>query len=142
MTIPINHRHTAAVPLYHWRGARPQLFDLDSDQTGWLICLSLGREGDCSLLPIAWQQGISDLNAGLSAEMDNPVNDSAPYPALPIPTIGTEALDSEAVSLTLADLRQDGWRVNGRITLHFTGYDADPDFQQTIEAYLWRKPGA
>ncbi|MFQ5420016.1 MAG: hypothetical protein ACE5EY_06600 [Anaerolineae bacterium] len=130
---------SAAVPLYHWRGARPWLLDLESDQTGWLICLSLSREGDCSLLPIAWQEGIADLDTEIPAA---PVHTPPSFPAPPISTLRTEALDSEAVSLMLADLRQDGWRVNGRLTLQFTGRDAEPDFQQNIETYLWQKPGA
>ena len=129
--------NSTAVAVYHWRGARPWLLDLDSDQTGWLICLSLSREGDCSLLPIAWQEGAAEMDAELPAV---PLHTPRPFPPPPIPTLRTEALDSEAVSLMLADLRQDGWRVNGRITLQFTGRDTEPNFQQIIETYLWQTP--
>lgn len=127
----MNHgrlQSTAFIPVYYWRGARPALADLEPHQTGWLVCLSLTREGDVCLLPLAWDQ-------------DAPLNELSSAAVLPIPTFHTQALDNTAVRLTLNDLQQSGWQVNGRLTVHFTGADADPDFQKNIHHYLWHTPG-
>ena len=129
MTNPPPLQHIAFVPGYHWRGGRHHLLDLQSDQTGWLTCLCLHREGDLSLLPLAWQASAPDEHHTLSP-------DEQPYP-----TIQTEALDNTAVTHTLRQLQQDGWHIHGQLTLTFTGCDALADFEQTYQQYLWRTPG-
>ncbi len=123
------HHLTALVPIYHWRGARPWLIDLESHQTGWLTALSLQREGDICLLPLAW-------------EAETPEDSSFYARQRPYPGIQTDALDSTAVTLTLAQLQQDGWQINGRLTIQFTGTDTDPNFQQTYLNDLWQAPDA
>ena len=115
--IHMHFQDIATVPLYHWRGARPWLLDLAEDEGGWLVCLCLQREGDCCLLPLAWEKTVVEL-----AEAH--------------PTIHTTALDSEAVQLTLSDMQRDGWHINGRLHLHFIGHQQDPTFTQ----YLWHSP--
>lgn len=128
MTNPLSPQHISFVPVYHWRGARHQLLNLETDQTGWLTCLCLHREGDLSLLPLAWQSNAPDEHHELlPAEQ-------------PYPTIYTEALDDTAVSHTLHQLQQDGWQINGQLTLTFTGCDAIANFRQTYRQYLWRPP--
>lgn len=118
------------VPIYHWRGGRPQIVDLETDQTGWLVCLCLQRGGDLSLLPLAWQAQAPDEHHQLTPEEQ------------PYPTIYTEALDDTAVSLTLQQLQQDGWQIQGQLTLAFTGRDATVNFEQTYRQYLWQQPTA
>lgn len=127
-TCPNTTHHTSLVPVYYWCGARPHLTDLESDQTGWLTCLCLHREGDLCLLPLAWQVNAPDE--------DDPLTPNV----FPYPTITTKALDETAVSLTLHQLQQDGWRINGQLTLTFTGCDAVPDFTQAYRQYLWQTP--
>jgi hypothetical protein len=119
---------SSLIPLYYWRGGRPWLLDLEPDQTGWLICLCLHREGDISLLPLAWQINAPD-------EHDD-AQSTQPYPI-----IHSQALEKAAVSLTLAGLQQDGWHITGRLTIHFTGRDTEANFSQTTDRYLWRSPG-
>lgn len=116
------------VPVYHWRGGRPQIVDLEPDQTGWLICLCLQRHGDLSLLPLAWQINAPDEHHRLAPG-------EPPYP-----TIHAQALDDDAVSLTLQQLQQDGWQIQGQITLAFTGRHAIANFEQTYRQYLWHIP--
>lgn len=97
----------AAVPVYHWRGARP--FPLDLGETDWGAAelLALAREGDVCLLP-------------LSREANLP-----PGPRLNL-SFCAEAADPEALQLVLGDLLGDGWRVVGRLNVRFTGlYAAD-----------------
>lgn len=117
------------VPVYHWRGGRHRLLDLESDQTGWLTCLCLHRDGNLSLLPLAWQAHAPD-------EHHNLTSDEQPYP-----TIHTEALEATAVTYTLRQLQQDGWQIQGQLTLSFTGSDAVANFEQTYRQYLWQTPG-
>jgi hypothetical protein len=123
-----NQQPVALTPLYFWRGARPDLLDLSSDQTGWAVALVLSREGDCCLLPIAW------LN-------ETPEQDYEDYlrfiPTAAANLIQADALDRKALQLTLADLERDGWQVNGRLDIHFTGSAVAPDFWPTTLAYLW-----
>ena len=119
---------TSFIPIYHWRGGRPQVVDLESDQTGWLVCLCLHREGDLSLLPLAWQAQAPDEHHQLTP-------DEQPYP-----TITTQALDDTAVSLTLRQLQQDGWQIQGQLTLTFTGLDTIAHFEQTERQNLWQTP--
>ena len=126
----MKHSHpqtTSLVPVYYWRGARPSLIDLDAHQTGWLVCLSLTREGDSCLLPLAWQA-------------DSVPDSQQPDQTIPVITTATTALDSTAVTLTLHDLQQVGWEINGRLTIQFTGQDADPHFTETNNSYLWHTP--
>lgn len=118
---------TALVPVYYWRGARPFLVDLEADQTGWLVCLTLTYEGDTCLLPLAWQA-------------NHPLEETPAGPLPLVPGVATEALDSTAVSLTLADLQAAGWEVTGRLTLYFSGRETEPDFQAKNERYLWQSP--
>ena len=115
--------NSTLVPIYHLRGARPLLFDLDNHQSGWTILLILHREGDCCLLPLAWQQ-----------DVPGPDDDH-----LPPASFHANALDSEALELTLTDLKQDGWHVNGRLDVHFTGRHTEANFWQKIQPYLWQK---
>jgi hypothetical protein len=117
---------SSLVPIYRWRGARPYLLDLDGYQVGWTIILVLTREGDCCLLPVAWQREHPDLDEE----------------RLPLPVhFYTDAVDRESFDLTLADLERDGWQISGRLDVHFTGCQADPDFWQNVRAYLWQTPG-
>lgn len=115
------------IPVYHWRGARPLIADLDPIQTGWLVCLSLSREGDLCLLPLAWEE-------------TTPEDDIMPVHNIPAPTINTQAFQSTAITQTLADLKSAGWTVNGRFTITFNGKDTIPNFQQHIQQYLWQTP--
>jgi hypothetical protein len=106
--------NSSAVAVYYWRGARPWLLDLTADDTGWLVCLCLQREGDVALLPLAWEQ-----NAPAA-------DDAAPSSFAPRPSsFHGDALDAEAYQLTLHDLESDGWQVTGRLTLDFTGAEKD-----------------
>lgn len=121
-------QYTSFVPIYHWRGARPWLVDLEPDQTGWLICLCLQREGDVSLLPLAWQvDALDEHDEGGSTQ--------------PYPTVHTDALESAPVSLTLADLQKDGWQINGRLTIQFTGRETERNFEENMHRFLWHSPG-
>lgn len=121
--------HTASfVPIYHWRGGRPQVVDLETDQIGWLVCLCLHRQGDISLLPLAWHTEAPDEHCQLTPEEQ------------PYPTVQTQALDDTAVSHTLHQLNQDGWHIQGQLTLKFTGCDAIANFDQTYRQYLWQTP--
>ena len=119
---------TSFVPIYHWRGARPQLVDLEPDQTGWLTCLCLHRQGDLCLLPLAWQVDALD-------EHDTPT--TTPHPHT---TIYTTALDAAAVSQTLQQLQQESWQISGQLTLTYTGRDTTANFEQTYSQYLWQTP--
>lgn len=116
------------VPIYHWRGGRHRLLDLETDQTGWLTCLCLGREGDLSLLPLAWEAHAPDEHHTLTPAEH------------PYPTIHTEAQEETAVAHTLHQLQQDGWQIHGQLTLTFTGRDAIANFEQTYHHYLWQSP--
>jgi hypothetical protein len=116
------------VPLYFWRGARPDLVDLDVDQTGWAIMLVLVREGDCCLLPVVW----------LSETPDEDTEYLRLNPAAAHHFIQSNALDREALDLTLSDLQGDGWQVSGRLDVHFSGRYTDPNFWPHIQTYLWR----
>lgn len=124
----IIHNATTLVPIYHLRGARHQLLDLEPEQIGWLTCLTLHREGDLSLLPLAWQINTPDEHHEQNPEQH------------PYPTIHTQALQETAVTLTLQQLQQDGWQINGQLTLTFTGRDAINNFQKTYQQYLWQTP--
>ncbi len=118
--------NSALVPIYRWRGARPWLFDLESYQQGWLICLHLTREGDASFIPLAWEQ--------FDAAGDDR---RVPYPAA---SLHTNALHNQALSMTLREMEQDGWQLNGRFDIYFTGKETDPNFHQTIQKSLWQTP--
>ncbi len=115
---PINH--SAIVPLFYWRGARPFPLTLTADDTGTADLLLLSREDDLCLMPISWDQNLP-----------------APYAPLPV-SFHADALDREAVRLTLHDLKSDGWQVNGRLHLTFTGQETELNFTQNTEAALWR----
>ncbi len=111
----------AAVPVYHWRGARPFPLALGERDTGAAVCLLLGREGDACLLPLSRQANV---------------------PPGPRTRLGfaAEALDEEALRLTLADLQADGWVVIGRLDVRFTGCFASDDFWTESLGALWRRP--
>ena len=128
MNISLTHI-SAFAPVYYWHGGRPHLVDLAADQTGWLACLCLQREGGAALIPLAWETNTADEH--IDPQTTPPI----------MSTIHTQALDDTAVSLTLSQLQQDGWEINGQITLTFTGCDTLPDFEQTIRQYLWQIPG-
>ena len=122
-------RYIAALPVYHWYGPRPELLDLEPDRRGWLICLNLQRDGDLCLLPLAWdqiQRSEDDLRPRLTP--------------LPPPTPHTQAFHQQQIQQTIQQLTAEGWQINGRITLHFTGTDTEPHFDQTIHQYLWQSP--
>ncbi len=139
-----------AVPLYHWRGTQPWLFELASCHQGWLTCLHLTREGDSTLMPLAWQHvdatgddyrtfahNNSLPPSALEQLYDRRGPQSFPYPAS---SIQTEALHNEAVKMTLNAMEQDGWQLNGRFDIYFTGTDTDPNFQHNIQQILWHSP--
>ena len=100
--------HSAAVPVYHWRGARPFPLDLGEADTGAASLLLLAREGDVCLLPV-------------SREANLP-----PGPRINL-SFCIEAMDEEALRLTLGELASDGWRVVGRLEVRFTGHYAEED---------------
>ena len=112
----------ATVPLYRWRGARPEVLDLETDQQGALLCLLFGREGDCCLLPLAWRHEQVD------PELDDPL--SPPLLLL------ERALSSEEMALAKADLEADGWHLQGRLNLYFTGRYTDNRFWQSVSPFL------
>lgn len=114
------------VPIHYWRGGRLPIVDLEPDQAGWLICLTLQRAGDLSLLPLAWHTQAMDEH-------------HTPETAV-FPTVDTTALDADAVQLTLQQLEADGWEINGRLQLTFTGRHTDPTFHQTTQTHLWHRP--
>ena len=111
--------HIAATPIFRWRGARPFLLDLQPDDTGSAILLALSRQGECCLLPVAWEQNLPSL------PLHSPL------------TFHENALDQEAFHLTLSDLLTDGWQISGRIDIRFTGQYTIPNFWQTIQTNLW-----
>lgn len=114
--------HIAAVPLFYWRGARPYPLTLTADDTGTAEMLILSREGDLCLLPTRWEQNL-------------------PTDRLPTTTaFYADALDQEAFRLTLHDLQSDGWQVDGRVHLQFTGRETQPDFWHHTQASLWTTP--
>jgi hypothetical protein len=122
-------RYAAALPVYHWFGPRPELLDLAPDRRGWLICLSLQRDGDLCLLPLAWDQ--------LQHSQDDPRPRLTP---LPPATPHTQAFHRQQVEQIVQQLVQDGWQVNGRLTLHFSGAESEPHFDQITHQYLWQLP--
>jgi len=122
MTLQIDPHAITAVPLYSWRGARPFPFNLTAAETGSAALLLLAREGELCLLPLTWARNLPPSGRG----------QGQPFHA--------DALDGEALQLTLADLQQDGWQVNGRLDLHFTGQYAAADFWSAIQATLWQPP--
>lgn len=139
-----------AVPLYHWRGTQPWLFELASSHQGWLTCLHLTREGDSTLMPLAWQHVDATGDDDRTLAHDNPLTSTAPkqpdnnraqqefpYPAS---SFQTTALHSEAVKMTLNAMEQDGWQLNGRFDIYFTGTDTDAHFQQNFQQILWQTP--
>ncbi len=114
--------HIAAVPLFYWRGARPYPLTLTADDIGTAEMLILSREGDLCLLPTRWEQNL-------------------PTDRLPsITSFYADALDQEAFHLTLHDLQSDGWQVDGRIHLQFTGRETDAHFEDNINSFLWHTP--
>lgn len=121
--------NSAAVAVYHWRGARPWPLDLTADDRGWLLCLCLEREGALALLPVAWEENPPSPQA----------SDPLPFASHPSSFYG-DALDGEAYDLTLRDLQGDGWQVNGRLVLEFVGAETDANFWQTIHQSLWQSP--
>lgn len=114
-------RSVATVPVYYWRGARPFPLDLGERDTGAAICLLLRRDGDACLLPLSWQANV------------------LPGPPMHL-RFGAEALDEEALRLTLADLQADGWVVIGRLEARFAGRFAADDFWAESLTPLWRRP--
>ena len=90
----------AAVPVYRWRGAQPFPLELGEADTGTAICLLLHREGDVCLVPISWQANV-------------------PPVARTHLNFRADALDGEALRLTLAELEGEGWAVIGRLEVHF-----------------------
>jgi hypothetical protein len=123
-------RQIAATPLYSWHGAVPLPLSLGQDQSGWSLLLTLQREGELLLMPVAWDTVVTQPNACLAKE-------PAPMPAV---SWHTEALDAQSFSLTLGRLINDGWQVVGCLHLHHTGANTRSDFNQLIERYLWQKP--
>lgn len=122
-------RFTTALPVYYWYGPRPELFDLEPDRHGWLICLSFQRDGDLCLLPLAWDQ------------IQHSEDDQRPYlTPLPPATPHTEAYHQQQVRQIVQQLTAEGWQLNGRITLHFTGAESKPNVDQMIDQYLWQTP--
>lgn len=121
--MPIQLQNTAIIPVIHWRGARPDILDLSSDQAGWLLALVLVREGDCRLLPVAWLYE-------QPAKADEYLPSTWPLEA--------DALHTMAFKQTLSELDREGWQVSGRLEIHFTGQDIDPNFWPAIEAHLWQ----
>lgn len=116
------HNDSAVTPVYHWRGARPFPLDLGEADVGATALLLLAREGDVCLLPLTWECNVPD---------DGPRG--RPFVA--------DALDREALRLTLADLEGDGWRVAGRLDVRFTGQFAADDFWERTLGPLWQTPG-
>jgi hypothetical protein len=125
-TPPFYPAYATTIPVFHWRGIRPFLLDLLADNIGSAVLLVLGREGDCCLLPITWEQNSI-------FESDSP----SPFTPRSSPFFHADALDSEAFHLTLSDLQRDGWQVNGRLDIRFTGQFTDDNFWQTIHSCLW-----
>jgi hypothetical protein len=119
---------TGLVPVCYFQGALPPMFEWAPDQSGWLVILTLSQDGSQCWLPLAWecQQQTQD--------------DERPSQHPPLPAFTTSALDSEAVALTIKNLQNSGWQIDGRITIHFTGKEAEPDFALKTQAYLWQKP--
>lgn len=115
-------QQTSFVPLWQWRGARPRLLDLDENQAGSLLCLLLVRDGDCCLLPLAWRY------EQVAVEPRDPLQPTLPF--------AQAAIDGEAMRLAQSSLEQDGWRVSGRLDLHFHGLEATAHFWRQIETFL------
>ena len=117
---------TALIPIYHWRGARPRLLDLQTDQQGCLISLLLTRQGDCCLLPIAWVY-------------DQP-RDNDPDPLRPTIPQEHQALDQPTLDLILNQLTHEGWEISGRLDMNFTGIHTTPHFWQNLHPFLSPTP--
>lgn len=116
---PTTPQHIAAIPLFHWRGARPFPLTLTADDTGSATLLLLSREDDLCLMPVNWEQNLP-----------------APF-APPPPSFHADALNQSAMHLTLHDLQSDGWQINGRLQLQFTGRETETNFLQNIMSTLW-----
>jgi hypothetical protein len=121
MSVPA--QSAALVPVLHWRGARSDILDLSRDQSGWVLALVLVREGDCCLLPVAWLY-----------EQPAEVEEHLP-PGYPLEA---DALHSGAFKQTMIELDREGWQVSGRLEIHFTGQDVEPNFWPAVEAHLWQ----
>lgn len=115
------------VPLYQWRGARPRVLDLPPEQSGWLACLLLAREGDCCLLPLAWYE-----------EQPDPWRDVPWHEPQPL---AAGALEQDMARLLEAMLLGDGWQLRGRLILDFTGCRAVANFREQIDMMLGKRPG-
>lgn len=119
------------LPIYHWRGVRPWLFDLPPDHVGWLICLCFQRDGDLCFVPLAGEQA--------QHTADDQRNQYTPLPHL---SPQTQSRQQQSIAQTVAALQQEGWHVHGRFTIHFTGRDTTLDFDQQTNTYLWQQPAA
>lgn len=123
MTYSLETQPIAAVPVFHWRGARPFPLDLSPAETGTATLLLLTRQGNACLLPLAWDRNL------------DPVSDHTTLP------LHAQALDLDAFKLTLAELRGDGWHVYGRVDIRFAGEFTLEQFWPTVHALLWQPPG-
>jgi len=115
-------RPAALAHIYHWPGPRPALLDLDAEQNGDIIGLLFARRDDRCLLPVAWRYGRLD-----------PDCDDLPHPLLPVEE---DALDSEQLAHTKAQLEADGWQLQGRLDLFFTGRQVGPHFWHYLGNFL------
>jgi len=119
---PTRPLYTTIIPTYHWLGARPRLLDLDTSEQGWALALVLQRAGDCRLVPLAWLY-------------EHPLNDDERV-ARHWP-LEADAIHEPTLHHLLQEWQREGWEVRGRIEIHFTGTDADPQFWPTIHSHLW-----
>ncbi|MEZ4644819.1 MAG: hypothetical protein R3E31_19160 [Chloroflexota bacterium] len=113
-----------AVPIYHWRGARPSILNLTPDDTGEVTMLLLNRQGEICLLPVSWAQNL-------------PITFTPPHTFF-----HANAIDKETFYLTLSEFQQDGWQAQGLLHLTFTGRETIDAFWQIIHHQLWQHPGA
>ncbi len=121
----IDARNSTFISVLQWRGARPDILDLNEDQTGNLLCLLFVREGDCCALPLAWRYEQAQ------ADPVDPLQPTIPFTE--------QALDLETMRMAQRSLEQDGWRVSGRLDLHFEGAWTGPRFWQQIEIFLQKE---
>src|SRR5690606_41117261 len=101
---------------------RPRVLDLPPEQSGWLVCLLLAREGDCCLLPLAWYE-----------EQPDPWQDVPWHEPQPL---AVDVLEKDMAHMLETILVGDGWQLRGRLILDFTGCEAVANFREQIDAML------
>jgi hypothetical protein len=118
----------SALPIIRWRGWRPLLLDMTSDEQGGQVFLVFGREGDLALLPTATVTYVCYEPLGAGDRWD-----AAQHGIDPVSVSYSAAATDHAVWAAVRDLEADGWRVIGRLLATFHGVDTEDDFWERVD---------